>query len=389
MDQHRQLLVDILNNGSWSEHARTSTRTRHVFGRKMVYDLSRGHPLITTRKVPWKNAIKEQLWMLSGSTDNTVLMGEKVPVWRLWDLTEQDVAAYGKDVDARGNPVFVGSCGPIYGSVWRNWPSSDGSGIDQIQYVMNSLRDNPTSRRILVSAWNPDLLPIEDKSPQENVLLGRQCLAPCHTLFQLNTVRLNPYERLLAVEQWCNREDAAYQVEYGVLSSCLQMLRDMEKKLRKAYPNFIKRLMLNRSDGYVPRRSDVTTWLGPSYLKAVDYTLNTMGGVPAYRLDLQLYARSQDVPLGTVFNQFAYATLLRMFADQAGMFPGYYHHTMGDAHIYEDQMPGVLEQIKRRPTPLPRLTLRRKPASIFDYNIDDFELTGYEPKDAINFPLTK
>ena len=383
MHPYLNLLDQILDKGRWEYNERTKQKTLRYFGPQVEFDLSKGIPLPTTRKVPWKNAIKELLWFLSGSTDNRVLRDQKVPVWSLWDLTQPDMFAWRKKVDARGNPIHVGSCGPIYGQLWRQWPAHDGTTIDQIEYVLHTLRENPSSRRIVVSGWNPDVLPDEKLSPQENVLQGRQALAPCHTLFQFGTERLSLLERL---EYYLTTLHDPYMRNVITLR-----IIQIKVDIKKGQPSFLKRCWNKFINKPHHSLGDEDYWYAQEYpvLHQAYHSELTEAGVPEFKLHLKLYARSQDVPLGTCFNIFSYATLCHMVAQQVNMIPGRYVHTIGDAHIYEDQLPGILELVKRKPRHLPRLKLRKGVKSLYDYTIDDFEIEGYDPHPPIKFPLTK
>ncbi len=144
---------------------RTGTGTRSVFGYQMRFDLARGFPLVTTKRVHLKSVIHELLWFLRGDTNLAYLHEHGVTIWDEW-ATED------------------GELGPIYGHQWRSWRAPDGRVIDQLADVVRQIRERPYSRRHLVSAWNVADLPDESMSPQDNVRMGRMALAPCHTLFQ-------------------------------------------------------------------------------------------------------------------------------------------------------------------------------------------------------------
>lgn len=144
---------------------RTGTGTLSVFGHQMRFDLARGFPLVTTKKVHLKSIIYELLWFLKGDTNIAYLSDHGVSIWDEWATEDGDL-------------------GPVYGHQWRSWPLPDGGAIDQIREVTQQLRERPDSRRLIVSAWNPAQLPDESISPQANVLSGNMALAPCHALFQ-------------------------------------------------------------------------------------------------------------------------------------------------------------------------------------------------------------
>ena len=181
----------------------------------------------------------------------------------------------------------------LYGEQWRAWSGPGNSNIDQITQVIEQIRSNRSSRRHIVSAWNPAVLPDERVSPQDNVKAGRAALASCHTLFQ-------------------------FYVAHGKLSC-------------------------------------------------------------------QLYQRSADCPVGLVFNIAQYSLLTCMVAEQCDLVPGEFIWTGGDCHIYVNQVDGVREQLAREPRPLPRLLIKRKPPSIFEYRFEDFEITGYDPHPPIKY----
>jgi thymidylate synthase len=252
MKQYLELLRLIIDEGV-DKSDRTSTGTLSVFGHQMRFPLAEGFPLVTTKRLHLKSIVYELLWFLRGDTNIAYLHEHKVTIWDEW-------------ADAQGN------LGPVYGAQWRAWPTPDGGSIDQIERAMQLLRDDPDSRRNLVSAWNVAELP-------------RMALAPCHTLFQLH--------------------------------------------------------------------------------------------VAEGRLSCQLYQRSADVFLGVPFNIASYALLTHMMAQQAGLKPGDFIWTGGDCHLYRNHLEQARLQLTRRPLPLPRLEIRRKPPSLFDYAYEDFDFVGY------------
>lgn len=250
---YEDLLADVLAAGA-QRPDRTGTGTRSVFGRQIRFDLSESFPLITTKRVHFKSVALELLWFLRGDSNATWLQERGVRIWNEWAAED-------------------GELGPIYGVQWRSWPTPDGGHIDQISQVMEQLRQNPDSRRHIVSAWNPGQ--IEDMA-----------LPPCHILFQF----------------------------------------------------------------YVA------------------------GG----RLSCQLYQRSADMFLGVPFNIASYSLLTRMMAQQLDLEPGEFIWTGGDCHIYDNHVEQVQEQLSREPYPSPQLRLTRRPASLFDYQYEDFEVVDYQ-----------
>lgn len=164
MQTYLQLLRDILDKGSRKED-RTGTGTLSLFGYQMRFDLSQGFPCVTTKKLHLRSIIYELLWFLNGDTNIAYLNENGVSIWDEW-------------ADENGD------LGPVYGAQWRNWLTADGGHIDQIKILLDDLRARPDSRRHIVSAWNPAVLPDESRSPQDNAGDGLQALPPCHTLFQ-------------------------------------------------------------------------------------------------------------------------------------------------------------------------------------------------------------
>lgn len=164
MKQYLDLLRHVRENGVYKTD-RTGTGTYAVFGYQMRFNLADGFPVLTTKKLHLKSIIHELLWFLSGETNIRYLKENGVSIWDEW-ATED------------------GELGPVYGEQWRSWKSHDGRVIDQISDVLAELKRNPDSRRLVISAWNPAVLPDPTVSPDENASLGRQALPPCHCLFQ-------------------------------------------------------------------------------------------------------------------------------------------------------------------------------------------------------------
>ncbi|GAA3584979.1 thymidylate synthase [Snuella lapsa] len=161
MKQYHDLVKHVLENGNLKED-RTGTGTKSVFGYQMRFDLSEGFPMVTTKKLHLKSIVYELLWFLKGDTNINYLTENGVRIWNEW-------------ADENGN------LGPVYGHQWRNWNSDE---IDQIKDVIQTLKHNPDSRRMLVSAWNPSVLPDTSISFSENVANGKAALPPCHAFFQ-------------------------------------------------------------------------------------------------------------------------------------------------------------------------------------------------------------
>jgi thymidylate synthase len=254
MRQYHDLLARILDEGA-AKSDRTGTGTLSVFGHQMRFDLSQGFPLVTTKKLHMKSIAHELIWFLAGDTNIRYLKDNGVRIWDEW-------------ADANGD------LGPVYGKQWRSWAAPDGTTIDQIAWVVDEIRRNPDSRRLIVSAWNPADLP-------------KMALAPCHCLFQ-------------------------FYVAEG-------------------------------------------------------------------RLSCQLYQRSADVFLGVPFNIASYALLTHMIAQAAGLQPGDFVHSFGDAHLYNDHLEQARLQLSRDPRPLPTLKLNPAVRSVFDFSYEDVAVEGYDP----------
>ena len=161
MKQYHELLQHILDHGNTKED-RTGTGTKSVFGYQMRFDLSEGFPMVTTKKLHLKSIIHELLWFLNGDTNIKYLNDNGVRIWNEWANEDGDL-------------------GPIYGHQWRNW---NGEEIDQIRDIIATIKKNPDSRRMLVSAWNPSVMPNTSVSFSENVAQGKAALPPCHAFFQ-------------------------------------------------------------------------------------------------------------------------------------------------------------------------------------------------------------
>ncbi len=164
MKQYLELLHDVVTNGL-TKGDRTGTGTKAVFARQYRHNLADGFPLLTTKKLHFKSIANELIWMLSGNTNIKWLNENGVRIWDEWATEDGDL-------------------GPVYGEQWTAWPTKDGGTINQIDYMVHTLKTNPNSRRILFHGWNVEYLPDETKSPQENARNGKQALPPCHLLYQ-------------------------------------------------------------------------------------------------------------------------------------------------------------------------------------------------------------
>ena len=262
MHPYLDLLHHVLDEGA-EKADRTGTGTRSVFGWQMRFDLNEGFPLVTTKKLHLRSIVHELLWFLKGETNIAYLKANKVGIWDEW-----------ADAD--------GELGPVYGKQWRRWATADGGEIDQIRWVVDEIKRNPDSRRLIVSAWNVADLP-------------KMALMPCHAFFQ-------------------------FYVAEG-------------------------------------------------------------------RLSCQLYQRSADIFLGVPFNIASYALLTHMLAQQCNLEVGDFIWTGGDCHIYSNHFEQVEQQLARAPYPYPLLNIKRRPASIFDYAYEDFEVLEYQHHPAIKAPV--
>jgi thymidylate synthase len=262
MKAYLDLMQHALDRGV-KKNDRTGTGTLSLFGYQMRFDLERGFPLVTTKKVHLKSIIHELLWFLKGESNIRYLKENGVSIWNEWANEE-------------------GELGPVYGVQWRKWKAPDGRVIDQISNVLSELRKNPDSRRLIVTAWNPGEL-------------DKMALPPCHAFFQ-------------------------FYVAEGKLSC-------------------------------------------------------------------QLYQRSADIFLGVPFNIAGYSLLTMMVAQVAGLKPGEFVHTLGDAHLYLNHLEQAREQLRREPRALPRMRLNLERVDLFEFKYEDFRLEGYEPHPSISAPV--
>jgi len=252
MKQYLDLMRHVRDFGVHKDD-RTGTGTRSVFGYQMRFDLADGFPLITTKKLHLKSIIHELLWFLQGDTNIAYLQDNGVRIWNEW--ADED-----------------GNLGPVYGAQWRSWGTANGGQIDQIKQLLEQIRHNPDSRRLIVSAWNVGEI-------------DSMALPPCHAFFQ-------------------------FYVAEGKLSC-------------------------------------------------------------------QLYQRSADIFLGVPFNIASYALLLLMMAQVCELEAGEFVHTLGDAHLYNNHLQQVEEQLSRTPHRLPSMRLNPEVKDLFTFRFEDFELLDY------------
>ena len=298
--QYLDLMRRVWRDGS--ERAdRTGVGTRSLFGATMRFDLGDGRmPLLTTKRVYWKTATREFLWFLTGATNIRPLCQQGVEIWTDWPLaryrreTGEDIARAEFSRRIVEDVAFAsrwGDLGPVYGKQWVDWPTyryrkdgtyEPGPGINQVAQVVESLRNDPGSRRHIVEGWNV-------------AELDRMALPPCHKTYQFHVA----------------------------------------------------------------------------------------GG----KLNGLLYQRSCDVALGLPFNLWSAALFVRILAQQADLDPGELVWMGGDVHLYLSHAALVEEQLARTPNGSPRLRIVRRPPSVFDYRIEDFEVTGYAPASPIAAPI--
>jgi thymidylate synthase len=264
MKQYLTLMQDILDNGV-EKADRTQTGTLSVFGRQLRFNLNDGFPLLTTKQLHLRSIIYELLWFLRGETNIEYLHNNQVHIWDTW-ADEQ------------------GELGPIYGYQWRSWPTTDGRSIDQISEVIAQIKQNPHSRRLIVSAWN-----VAD--------IDKMALPPCHLLFQF-------------------------------------------------------------------------------------YVANS-------QLSCLVYQRSCDVFIGVPFNIASYALLTHLVAQQCGLAVGELVWTGGDVHLYLTHLEVARLQLIRTPYSLPKLSITRRPTSIFGYQFSDFEIINYQAHPHIKAVVAK
>jgi len=193
MKQYLDLVSHVLEHGN-EKGDRTGTGTKSVFGYQMRFDLSDGFPMVTTKKLHLKSIVYELLWFLKGDTNIEYLTENGVRIWNEW-------------ADENGD------LGPVYGHQWRNWNSDE---IDQIKSVIQALKNNPNSRRMLVSAWNPSVLPDTSKSFSENVANGKAALPPCHAFFQFYV-----HEGKLSCQLYQRSADIFLGVPFNIASYAL------------------------------------------------------------------------------------------------------------------------------------------------------------------------
>ena len=196
MKQYHDLVKHVLENGN-EKGDRTGTGTKSVFGYQMRFDLNEGFPLVTTKKLHLKSIIYELLWFIKGDTNINYLQENGVRIWNEWANESGDL-------------------GPVYGHQWRNWNSDE---IDQLKEVIETLKENPNSRRMLISAWNPSVLPDTSMSFSENIANGKVALPPCHAFFQFYVA-----DNKLSCKLYQRSADIFLGVPFNIASYALFMM---------------------------------------------------------------------------------------------------------------------------------------------------------------------
>jgi thymidylate synthase len=284
----------------------------------MRFDLESGFPLVTVKKTHWPSVVHELLWFLKGDTNVEYLQENGVRIWNEW-------------ADENGD------LGPVYGKQWVNWGGYDivsgeikeglNKGVNQVQNVIDTLKTNPNSRRMIVSAWNVGELPF-------------MALEPCHAFFQFYTSPMTIWERASWVKD--NNRVTEFVNDVGV-NNCVA--------------------------GYDH---------GDDILEEMNER-----GIPTHKLSLQLYQRSADTFLGVPFNIASYSLLLQMMAQCVNMVPSEFIWTGGDCHLYDNHEEQVEELLKRNPKKLPTVKLNPEIKDIFDFKYEDIELIDYDPHPLI------
>lgn len=328
-----ELIKDILMNGSDSSD-RTGTGTRKVFCRTLRHKMNTGLPLLTTRKMFFKNGIHELIWFLKGDTNIKYLVDNDVniwngdcykkyvticssndAIWNKWMRNNEDstISLYTEKQfveKIKTDDEFAkewGNLGTVYGKEWIDW-----YGINQLQEAIDTLKNNPDSRRILVTAWNP-------------VNVKKATLPPCHIMYQFITRELTFEERLALI---------------------------------KPIPNV-----------YDHKDLDVIN-------------------VPKRALSLCYTMRSADCGLGFPTDQLLYSLLLSMVSSVVNMVPDELVCNLVDTHIYKNQIDGLKQQITRNPLELAQLKLNSNIKNIFEFKYEDIEIINYQSHDKIYLPLS-
>ena len=345
-EQYRGILAELLYNGR-EKGDRTGTGTLSKFGMQIRHNMKDGFPLLTTKKMAVKTMMTELKWFLKGDTNIKYLVDNNCNIWN-GDAYKKYHQAF-PETEMLSQEQFItliktndefaekwGELGPIYGKQWRDWDEDTGVKIDQISNLIEQIKTNPDSRRLMVNAWNVGEL-------------DQMVLPPCHYGFQVYTRELSLEERV----------------------------------------NIFNSKMISQGI----RTQIATVDVDESYWrKSLEETKHD---IPTRAISLMYNARSQDVPLGTPFNIASYALLLEIIGKMVNMVPDELIGNLGDTHIYKNQIDGVKEQLTREPYPLPKLEIGDN--INFDGTIDDFvnsclisdfQIIEYETHPTIKIPLS-
>jgi thymidylate synthase len=331
--KYQELLQDILDNGV-DKTDRTGTGTISVFGRQIRHRMSQGFPLLTTKKMAWKTMATELIWFLSGSTNIKYLVENNCHIWNGDALKNYE--KHSGEIDwgpfitkeeafiemIKNDDEFAkkwGELGPIYGKQWRDW-----NGFDQIQNLIDELKTNPDSRRLMVSAWNVGEL-------------DKMVLPPCHYGFQIYTRELTGEERWDLLKKKVGEDKFQLMVE------------------------------------------DIVPFGGGLSEELQAYN------IPKRAISLMWNQRSVDTFLGLPFNIASYGLLLTMIADEMNMVPDELIGNLGDVHLYKNHIEQAKEQIKREPYDLPTVHVRD---GIYSFGEHDVILENYQSHPKINAPLS-
>ncbi len=301
--QYLNLLKDVLDNGFRKVDRGTGDASYSVFGRQIRFDLSKGFPLLTTKRVYWKGVLHELYWFFSGQSNIKYLVDNNVHIWddypykiyhsKVKSEKLKDITKEGFIEKIHTDDKFAkkwGNLPKIYGELWRSWPTRTGRTIDQLAWIVQEIKDDPNAHNLIVNSWNPEYLytmaTLEDASR----------FPICHNMYQVNIIN--------------------------------------------------------------------------------------------GKLSLQLYQRSADLFLGVPFNIASYALLTLILARITGYKPGEFVHTFGDAHIYENHVEQVKEELTREPRPFPEIKLDPTLKTLDDFTPDKIELLNYNPHPTLKAELS-
>ena len=342
LDKEYQILLEYILGNGVEKQDRTGVGTLSIFGWQIRHKMSKGFPLLTTKKMYWKGIVTELLWFLRGDTNIKYLVDNNCHIWdgdvyKAYQSgfkekhylkptsTKEEFIERIKTDDEFANKW--GDLGPIYGKMWRDWDEDTGVKIDQIQNSINLLKTDPDSRRNIVSAWNPTYLP-------------HMVLPPCHNFFQFYTRELSLGERvkLYGVEKINTTDAGFYEHSYA------QSLVDEDN-------------------------------------------------IPTRAISLMWNQRSVDTFLGLPFNIASYGLLLEIIAKEVNMVPDELIGTLGDVHLYKNHIEQAKEQMTREPMVLPTL---KYTVHLVDYlgmgvfknlEVEQFEIENYQTHPTIKAPL--